>query len=61
MGGALFYQHSAPPVHDRNPIFWALAIALASGGGSVLMGIIMKHLMPYEISQKMKTYKESKI
>jgi drug/metabolite transporter (DMT)-like permease len=61
IGGALFYQHSAPPVHERNPIFWALAIALASGGGSVLVGIIMKHLMPYEISQQMKTYKDSKI
>ena len=61
IGGSLFYQHSAPPIHERNPIFWALAMALTSGGGSVLVGIIMKYMLPYEISQQMKTYKKSKI
>ena len=61
LGGALFYQHSAPPIHKRNPIFWALAIALASGGGSVLIGIIMSQIMPCDLIKQMQLYKTSKV
>lgn len=61
IGGALFYQHSTLPIHERNPMFWALAIALASGGGSVLVGMIMKHILPEDLIKQMKQYKEIKI
>ena len=61
IGGALFYQHSVLPIHERNPVFWALAIALASGGGSVLVGLIMKNILPEDLIKQMKNYKESKI
>ena len=61
LGGALFYQHNASPLHERNPIFWALAIALASGGGSVLVGLIFKTLLPKELSETMRGLKKQKI
>ena len=61
LGGALFYQHSTPPVHERNPVIWAFAIALASGGGNTLLGLIQKTIMPEDISKRMKHYKEQKI
>ena len=61
LGGAFFYQHSAPPIHERNPVFWAFAIALASGGGGVLIGLIMKTLLPKDLSDQMKNLKSEKI
>jgi hypothetical protein len=61
LGGAFFYQHNSLPLHERNPIFWSLAIALASGGGSVLVGLVFKTILPKEISDQMKTLKFEKI
>ena len=61
LGGALFYQHNTPPVHERNPVIWAFAIALASGGGNTLLGLIFKTIMPEQISTTMKHYKSQKI
>ena len=61
LGGALFYQHSKPPVHERNPMFWAFAIALASSGGSIILGIIFKNILPEHLSITMKQYKSQKI
>lgn len=61
LGGALFYQHNTPPLHERNPITWAFAIALASGGGSTLLGIIFNALLPKDLSTIMKQYKAEKI
>jgi hypothetical protein len=61
LGGALFYKHNDPPLHERNPIFWALAIALASGGGSILLGLIFKTLLPKELSNTIKNIKSQKI
>ena len=57
LGGSFFYQHSYPPIHERNPMFWALAIALAGGGGSVLIGLILKHLLPMQLSNQMRALK----
>jgi hypothetical protein len=54
LGGSLFYMHSTPQPHERNPIFWALAIALASVGGSILINLIFKTILPVQISQKMR-------
>jgi hypothetical protein len=61
LGGALFYMHNTPPPHERNPIFWALAIAIASGGGSILTGLMYKTLLPTEISKSIKELKSEKI
>jgi hypothetical protein len=54
LGGSLFYIHSTQQSHERNPIFWALAIALASGGGSILINLIFKTVLPLQISQIMR-------
>jgi hypothetical protein len=61
LGGALFYQHSTPPLHKRKPMLWAFAIALASGGGSTILGIIFDILLPKDLSNTMKKYKAEKI
>lgn len=61
LGGSLFYQHIAPPIHERNPILWSIAIALSSGGGGVLIGLIFKNLLPHELSKQMKELKSEKI
>jgi hypothetical protein len=61
LGGSLFYIHSTPQPHERNPIFWALAIALASGGGSILINLISKTMLPLQISQKMRELKNGKL
>lgn len=58
LGGSLFYQHNEPPVHERNPILWAFAIAIASGGGSVLIALIMKTLLPKVLSDQIKEIKK---
>tara|TARA_B110000238_G_C15912456_1_gene346870 strand:- start:303 stop:563 length:261 start_codon:yes stop_codon:yes gene_type:complete len=57
LGGALFYMHNTPKPHLRNPVLWALAIALASGGGNILIGIIYKIILPIQISDKIRELK----
>lgn len=61
LGGSLFYQHNTLPVQYRNPILWSFAIALASGGGNVLIGLIFKVLLPSELSNQMKILKSERI
>jgi hypothetical protein len=60
IGGAFFYIHNEPGIYGKNPLFWALGISMASGGGSLLIGILTKHLLPKELLQEMNNIKSNK-
>ena len=51
LGGALFYKHSSSSMKNKNPILWAMSIALASGGGCILMELFIKNMFLYDIKQ----------
>ena len=60
IGGAFFYTHNEPGIYEKNPIFWALGISMASGGGSLLIGILTRHLLPKTLLDEMNNIKTSK-
>lgn len=61
LGGTFFYKHLSSPIHERQPIYWALGISLASGGGSLLIKLILKNLLPYDILNEMNNIKSNKV
>jgi len=42
---------------DRNPLYWPLGIGFASLGGSIILGIIFKHMMPHDLYTEMDNIK----
>jgi hypothetical protein len=60
LGGSLFYLHNAMPQTKKNPLLWALSFGLASTGGSIIISLILKHILPYDFNILIKNLKKSK-
>ncbi len=52
ISGILIYTHDNTPLENKDPIYFALGIAFASGGASVFFGMLSKHILPDEIAEK---------
>jgi hypothetical protein len=61
IGGVFYDLSSSQDMHMRQPLFWPLAIGFSSGGGSIIIGLLLKHLLPTELMDEMRSIKKYKI
>jgi hypothetical protein len=52
ISGILIYTHENMPLTEKNPIYFALGIAFASGGASIFFGMLSNHALPDEIAER---------
>jgi hypothetical protein len=53
LGGSFYYLHNSVEDYDSNPIFWSLGVGLASTGGTILVGLILKTILPYSVYKQL--------
>jgi hypothetical protein len=49
LGGSFFYLHNSIEDYESNPIFWSLGVGLASTGSAILVGLILKAVLPFTV------------
>lgn len=49
LGGAFLYKHSQAPMEVRNPLYFAMGVAFAGAGGSIISGLAQAVLVPHHI------------
>lgn len=49
VGGGFLYKHGQLPPHARNPLYFAIGIAFAGGGGQIISSIAQAILIPPNI------------
>lgn len=54
LGGALFYSHDSDDPEQKNPMLWALGISISSTGSLILIGILLKGLLPNVVYKQMR-------
>lgn len=60
--GGIFYDiHSHLPLHEREPIYWPMSIGFSSAGGALIIGLLMKTLLPIDLFNDMKSITNFKI
>ena len=58
VAGIFYDVHSHLPLHEREPILWPLAIGFSSAGGGLILGLILRHVVPLEVIREMKNIRE---
>jgi len=61
IGGVFYDLSNSQDMHMRQPLFWPLAIGFSSAGGSLMIGLLLKHFLPIEIMEEMRSIKKYKI
>lgn len=61
LGGSFFYLHNSDEDYDSNPLYWSLGIGLSSTGGAILIGMVLKNILPIDVYKEMIDIKSSKI
>lgn len=49
IGGSFLYKHNQARPHERNPLYFAIGIAFAGGGGQIISSIALALLVPSHI------------
>ena len=49
IGGSFLYKHNQAHPHERNPLYFAIGIAFAGGGGQIISSIAWALLIPPHI------------
>ena len=61
IGGTFYDLNNSQDMHMKQPLFWPLAIGFSSAGGALLLGLVLKTLLPTELMDEMQTIKKFKI
>lgn len=61
IGGVFYDLSNSQDMHMRQPLFWPLAIGFSSAGGALMIGLLLKHFLPFEIMEEMRSIKKYKI
>jgi hypothetical protein len=61
IGGVLYELYKNIERHTYQPLLWPLAMGFSSAGGCILVGLILKHLLPSDIMDEMRHIKSYKI
>jgi hypothetical protein len=54
IGGALYDLHLSQGPYDNQPLFWPTAVGFSSVGVAILLGLILRFVLPSEILKEMK-------
>lgn len=60
IGGTLYDLNTHQKYHTQ-PLFWSLAIAFSTAGGSIILGLFLKHLLPSNLMKEMIDIKQYKV
>lgn len=61
MIGGIFYDiHEHTPAYRRSPIYWPIAIAFSSAGGTTLFGMLLPLVMPQDILSAIQSFQFKK-
>ena len=58
LGGTFYDLHNSQDINTRHPLLWPLAIGFSSAGGGLLIGMIIKTILPGEILSVMNNIKK---
>ncbi len=58
IAGNFLYIHENSSVLEKNPFYFALGIAFASGGASILFSLFSKNILPTELSEEISNIKK---
>lgn len=61
IGGVFNDLSNSQDMHMRQPLFWPLAIGFSSAGGGLILGLVLKHFLPFELIEEMRNIKKYKI
>lgn len=61
IGGTFYDLHTSQDMHMQQPLFWPFAIGFSSAGGSLLLGLFLKTILPTELLSEMRAIKKYKI
>jgi hypothetical protein len=61
IGGTLYELNSNQNTKYKQPLLWPLAIGFSSAGGTIIIGLFLKHCLPYELMDQMKNIKNYKL
>jgi len=61
IGGVFNDLSNSQDMHMRQPLFWPLAIGFSSAGGGLMIGLFLKHFLPFELMEEMRSIKKYKI
>lgn len=58
IAGNFLYIHENSDVMEKNPIFFALGLAFAGGGSSILFNLVSKNFLPKELHNEISEIKK---
>lgn len=56
IGGIFFDLHEHTPAYKRSPLYWPIAIAFSSAGGTTLFGMFLTVVMPINLLHTIKGF-----
>ncbi len=58
IAGIFLYKHENADILDKNPIYFALGIAFAGGGSSIIFNLLQKNILPSHLRDRINLIKK---